>query len=217
MRIAVIGGNGQIARLLTTQLIERGHRVTSVIRNPDYVDSLKELGADPVVADLEQSTATDLAKQLGHVDAVVFAAGAGPGSSAERKLTLDRDGAILSADAAEIANVRRFVVVSAIGTDTFDRDSDDVYQVYLRAKSEADADIRARSAKLDWTIVRPGGLTDDEPTGHVKVGEQVERGSIPRADVAAVIAALLVRRVGIHKQFEVVSGDDEVGEAVKNL
>ncbi|PPG35484.1 NAD-dependent dehydratase [Pseudoclavibacter sp. RFBG4] len=217
MRIAVIGGNGQIARLLTTQLIERGHRVTSVIRNPDYVDSLKELGADPVVADLEQSTATDLAKQLGHVDAVVFAAGAGPGSSAERKLTLDRDGAILSADAAEIANVRRFVVVSAIGTDTFDRDSDDVYQVYLRAKSEADADIRARSAKLDWTIVRPGGLTDDEPTGHVKVGEQVERGSIPRADVAAVIAALLVRRVGIHKQFEVVSGDDEVGEAVKKL
>ncbi len=217
MRIAVIGGNGQIARLLTTQLIERGHRVTSIIRNPDYVDSLKELGADPVVADLEQSTATDLAKQLGHVDAVVFAAGAGPGSSAERKLTLDRDGAILSADAAEIANVRRFVVVSAIGTDTFDRDSDDVYQVYLRAKSEADADIRARSAKLDWTIVRPGGLTDDEPTGHVKVGEQVERGSIPRADVAAVIAALLVRRVGIHKQFEVVSGDDEVGEAVKKL
>ncbi|MBF4552462.1 SDR family oxidoreductase [Pseudoclavibacter sp. VKM Ac-2888] len=217
MRIAVIGGNGQIARLLTTQLIERGHRVTSIIRNPDYVDSLKELGADPVIADLEQSTATDLAKQLGHVDAVVFAAGAGPGSSAERKLTLDRDGAILSADAAEIANVRRFVVVSAIGTDTFDRDSDDVYQVYLRAKSEADADIRARSAKLDWTIVRPGGLTDDEPTGHVKVGEQVERGSIPRADVAAVIAALLVRRVGIHKQFEVVSGDDEVGEAVKKL
>ncbi|PPG04899.1 NAD-dependent dehydratase [Pseudoclavibacter sp. RFBI5] len=217
MRIAVIGGNGQIARLLTTQLIERGHRVTSIIRNPDYVDSLKELGADPVIADLEQSTATDLAKQLGHVDAVVFAAGAGPGSSAERKLTLDRDGAILSADAAEIANVRRFVVVSAIGTDTFDRDSDDVYQVYLRAKSEADADIRARSAKLDWTIVRPGGLTDDEPTGHVKVGEQVERGSIPRADVATVIAALLVRRVGIHKQFEVVSGDDEVGEAVKKL
>ncbi|PPF36621.1 SDR family oxidoreductase [Pseudoclavibacter sp. AY1H1] len=217
MRIAVIGGNGQIARLLTTQLIERGHRVTSIIRNPDYVDSLKELGADPVIADLEQSTATDLAKQLGHVDAVVFAAGAGPGSSAERKLTLDRDGAMLSADAAEIANVRRFVVVSAIGTDTFDRDSDDVYQVYLRAKSEADADIRARSAKLDWTIVRPGGLTDDEPTGHVKVGEQVERGSIPRADVAAVIAALLVRRVGIHKQFEVVSGDDEVGEAVKKL
>lgn len=217
MRIAVIGGNGQIARLLTTQLIQRGHRVTSVIRNPDYVDSLKELGADPVVADLEQSTPTDLAKQLGHVDAVVFAAGAGPGSTAERKLTLDRDGAILSADAAELANVRRFVVVSAIGTDTFDRDSDDVYQVYLRAKSEADANIRGRSAKLDWTIVRPGGLTDDEATGLVKVGEQVERGSIPRADVAAVIAALLDRHAGIHKQFEVVSGDVEIGSAVKKL
>src|SRR5690606_23104910 len=163
------------------------HEPVGIIRNPDHADDLRDAGAEPLVFDLEQSTAEELAGHLQGVDAVVFAAGAGPNSGPARKLTVDRDGAILLADAAEPAGVQRIVVVSAMSSDDFDPESDDVFQVYLRAKSEADADIRART--LDWTIVRPGSLTDDEPTGRVEVGDTVPRGEIPRADVAAVLAS----------------------------
>ncbi|BAU33303.1 sugar epimerase [Microcella alkaliphila] len=145
----------------------------------------------------------------------MFAAGAGEGSGAERKLTLDRDGAILLADAAVQAGVRRYVMVSARRADTFDPDSDDVFQVYLRAKSEADAAVRAHD-DLDWTIVRPGGLTNDEGTGRVQVGDDVF-GTIPRADVAAVLYALLVTGRGVGAQFELVSGDTPIAEAVAGL
>lgn len=156
--------------------------------------------------DLEKADASTLATHLQGADAVVFAAGAGPGSSAERKLTVDRDGAILLADAAEQAGVGRIIVISAINADRFDPNSHEIFQVYLRAKSEADANIRAREG-LDWTIVRPGGLTNDPATGMVQVGESVPRGSIPRADVAALIAELITGSKAIKKQFEVVSGD----------
>jgi uncharacterized protein YbjT (DUF2867 family) len=128
-----------------------------------------------------------------------------------RKLTVDRDGAILLAEASERAGVRRIVVVSAIDADRFDPESDDVFQVYLRAKSEADADIRART--LDWTIVRPGSLTDDPPTGRVQVGDTVPPGRIPRADVAALLASVLSEGRGIRRQFEVTSGGTPIEDA----
>ncbi|BDZ51669.1 hypothetical protein GCM10025867_39100 [Frondihabitans sucicola] len=151
---------------------------------------------------------------------MVFAAGGGGSSGAERKLTIDRDGAILLADAAERAGVSRYVMVSAMHTDEFDAAraelpaaDDDVFQVYLRAKSEADADVRARDA-LDWTIVRPGALTDDAPTGLVAVGARLEGGSIPRADVAAIVATALTEGVAVKTQFEVVSGELEISDAL---
>jgi uncharacterized protein YbjT (DUF2867 family) len=211
MRIFIAGGHGKIALLLSRLLRDAGHEPVGVIRNPAHADDLRRAGAEPLVLDLERTTADELAERLTGADAVVFAAGAGPGSGAMRKLTVDRDGAISLADAAERAGVDRIVVVSAIAADRFEPGSDDVFQVYLRAKSEADADIRARS--LDWTIVRPGSLTDDAPTGRVQVGDTVPPGSIPRADVAAVIASVLLEGRAIRRQFELTSGGTAIAEA----
>jgi hypothetical protein len=149
-------------------------------------------------------------------DAVVFAAGAGPGSGADRKETVDRAAAGLLADAAEAAGVSRYLMVSAMGTEAADPDSDDVFQVYLRAKGAADDDLRARSA-LEWTVVRPGRLTDDEPTGLVALGDGLERGSVSRRDVAAVLAELLVTGVGAGRTVDLVSGKVPVTEAVGAL
>ena len=210
MRIVIAGGHGKIALLTEKLLSEGGHEAIGIIRNPAHAADVIAAGGTALLLDLEAINAATLADSLSGVDAVVFAAGAGGGSTAERKLTVDRDGAILLADAAAIAGVKRIVIVSAMSADTFEANSDDVFQVYLRAKSEADAAVRATD--LDWTIVRPGGLTDDAGTGSVTVGETVERGSIPRADVAAVIVSLLESSSGIHKQFELISGATPIAD-----
>jgi uncharacterized protein YbjT (DUF2867 family) len=215
MRIVIAGGHGQIALLLARQLVEAGHVAVSLIRNPDHAAEVAQAGAKPVVLDLEQSAPADLAEHLYGADAVVFAAGAGPNSTAERKLTVDRDGATLLAAAAQQAGVSRYLLVSAIATDDFDPDSDEIYQVYLRAKSEADAAVRATD--LTWTIVRPGGLTDEPGTGLVQVAESTGRGSIPRADVAAVLVACLADDSSIGHQFEVISGDTAIADAIASL
>lgn len=212
MRIVIAGGHGKIAQLLSKRLADAAHQPVGLIRNPAHADDLRAVGAEPLVLDLEGSSVAEVAAALEGADAVVFAAGAGPDSGAPRKLTVDRDGAILLADAAVAAGIRRYVLVSAIGTDDFDAASDDVYQVYLRAKSEADAAVRAKD--LDWTIVRPGGLTDDAATGSITVGETVERGSIPRDDVAAVLASLLANGTRLRDQFELVSGPTPIAEAL---
>jgi len=215
MRIVVAGGHGKIALLLSRLLAESGHEPVGIIRKPEQAEDLRAAGATPLVLDLENSSVDEVAAALAGADATVFAAGAGPDSGADRKLTVDRDGAILLADASLRAGVRRMVVISAIGADGFDAASDDVFQIYLRAKSEADAAVRARD--LDWTIVRPGGLTDAAPNGLVTVGETVPRGSIPRADVAAIVLALLTDGAGIRRQFEVTSGQTGIAEAVGAL
>jgi uncharacterized protein YbjT (DUF2867 family) len=197
--------------LLSRQLVEAGHEPVGIIRNPAHSVDLAAAGATSAILDLEKSSVDEVATAIAGADAIVFAAGAGSGSNAERKLTVDRDGAILLGEAAVAAGVQRYVVISAMSTDSFDPDSDDVFQVYLRAKSEADAAIKATS--LDWTIVRPGGLTDESPTGSVTVGATVDRGSIPRADVAAVIVSLLSNGSAIREQFELISGDTPIAEA----
>ena len=215
MKIAIAGGHGHIALQLEKLLSDAGHQAIALIRNPEHASDVLVAGGIPVQIDLEAVDAPTLALDLRGIDAVVFAAGAGPGSTAERKLTVDRDGAILLADAAEQAGIRRYVLISAMSADDFDPDSDDVFQVYLKAKSEADANVRARD--LDWTIVRPGGLTDDPPTGKVQLATTTGRGSIPRADVAALIAELLATGGGVGVQFEAISGEVPVPEAVAAL
>ncbi len=205
MRFVIAGGHGKIALIIQRLLTDELHDAVGIIRNPDHVDEVEASGASALVLDLERTSVTTLASHLEGADGVVFAAGAGPGSGAERKLTVDRDGAILLADAAELAGVRRMIVISAINADRFDPHSDDVFQVYLRAKSEADANIRERD--LEWTIVRPGSLTDEPATGMVMVADDVPNGSIPRADVAALVVSLLTTREGIHRQLEVVARD----------
>ena len=208
MKIYIAGGHGKIALLLARQLATAGHEPVAIIRNPAQGVDVAAVGATSVVLDLEASSPEQIADVVTGADAVVFAAGAGPGSTPERKLTVDRDGAIKLADAAAAAGVQRYVLVSAIGADSFDASSEDVFQIYLRAKSEADAHVRGTS--LDWTIVRPGGLTDDAPTGRVTIGETVERGSIPRADVASVLFEALANGRWVGEQFEVVSGDTPI-------
>lgn len=215
MKIAIAGGHGKIARQLSRLLSAGGHEPWALIRNADHTADVEADGARAVIVDLERDGDDAVAEAITGADAVVFAAGAGEGSGAERKLTLDRDRAILLADAAVQAGVRRYVMVSARRADTFDPDSENVLQVYLRAKSEADAAVRAHD-DLDWTIVRPGGLTNDEGTGRVQVGDDVS-GTIPRADVAAVLYALLVTGRGVGAQFELVSGDTPIAEAVAGL
>ena len=213
MRVVIAGGHGQIALLTERLLADAGHHPVGLVRDPAQADDLRAAGAEAVVLDLEQADVAAVAEVLRGADAVVFAAGSGPGSGAARKLTVDRDGAVLLADAAERAGVRRYVMVSSMGADQHDPGSDDVFQVYLRAKSEADADLRARD--LDWTVVRPGGLTDDPPTGRVRLAPSTGRGTVPRADVAAVLVELLEHQLGVGRQFELVSGPTAVPEALR--
>jgi uncharacterized protein YbjT (DUF2867 family) len=204
MHVVIAGGHGKIALILARLLSTSAPGVTSLIRNPDHADEVRAEGAEPVVLDLETAQVPEIADVLRGADAAVFAAGAGPNSGPERKWTVDRDAAVKLADAAVAAGVRRFIVVSAMGADDFDAASDDVFQIYLRAKSEADAHVRGTD--LDWTIIRPGGLTDGPSTDHVTIGERVERGTIPRADVAELIVLLLRGGRGSRRQFEVISG-----------
>jgi uncharacterized protein YbjT (DUF2867 family) len=215
MRVVIAGGHGKIALILERLLSQRGDTAVGLIRNPDHAADLEAAGAQPVLVDLESATPADIAAHLQDADAVVFAAGAGPGSGAERKQTVDCDGAILLADAAEAAGVRRYVLVSAIGADVEAPDDigDPVFVTYLRAKGAADDAIRARKA-LDATVVRPGHLTDQPGTGRVELSDETGRGDIPRADVAAVLVAVLDTPGTAGQTFELISGDTPINEAV---
>ena len=212
MRIVIAGGHGKIAQLLARQLAAAGHEPIGLIRDPKHADDLLAAGSTPVVLDLEQSTVQDVADVLVGADAAVFAAGAGEGSGNDRKLSVDRDGAILLADAALEAGVTRFIVISSVGADSYDAASEDPFQVYLRAKGEADAAVRERN--LDWTIVRPVTLTDEPGTGRISLGSH--GGSIARADVASVVVELL-GGVGARSMFEVSAGDRGVAEVLAGV
>jgi uncharacterized protein YbjT (DUF2867 family) len=211
MRILIAGGHGRIALLLSRRLSARGDQVAGLIRNPDQAADLTAAGAEPVVADLERVTGPELATSLAGADAVVFAAGAGPGSGAARKESVDRAAAALLADAALRAGVRRYLQVSSMGADDPPED-DEVFSVYLRAKAAAEADLRGR--ELDWTILRPGGLTDGSATGRVALARHVEFGRVPRDDVAAVLVALLDEPRTAGLTLELVGGDTPIDEAV---
>lgn len=215
MDVVVVGAHGKIARALSELLIARGDRVRGVVRNPEHAEELEAAGVTAVVVDLEDEFAeNDLTHTMRGADAVVFAAGAGAGSGPERKLTVDFGGAVHSAAAAARAEVLRFVVLSSMGTDD-PPDGDDVFSVYLRAKARADHHIR--SSGLDYTIVRPGALTDEPPTGRVRTGRTVDPASIPRADVAAVLLAVLDDPNLVGRTFEVTSGNTRITDAVAGL
>ena len=218
MRVVIAGGHGKIAVLTERLLADRGDSVAGFIRNPDHAADLEAAGAEPIVVDLESSSADEVAGHLTGADAVIFAAGAGPGSGAARKQTVDHDAAVLLADAAEAAGVRRYVMVSAMAADSAAPDDagDEVFVTYLRAKGAADDNIRARDG-LQSTIVRPGRLTDDPAAGKVAAGTGTGYGSIPRADVAAVLVAVLDAPQTAGLTFDVISGDTGITEAVAGL
>ena len=168
MRIVIAGGHGQIAQQLERLVSADGHEVVGMIRSPEHVRDLEAAGAEGAMIDLEDTDVEAMTEIVKGADAVVFAAGGGADGNVARKETVDKGAAIMLADAAEAAGVRRYVMVSAMGTEQADPDSDEVFQVYLRAKQAADDDLRSRD--LDWTVVRPGRLTDDVPTGQVQLG-----------------------------------------------
>jgi uncharacterized protein YbjT (DUF2867 family) len=214
VRVVIAGGHGQIALLLEEVLSGQGDQPVGIVRNPDHVPDLERAGAEAVVLDLEQATPDEVAEVVKGADAVVFAAGGGPGSGPARKETVDKNAAILLAEAAQKAGVRRYVMVSAMGTENADPTSTDVFQVYLRAKHAADEDLRARD--LDWTVVRPGRLTNEKGTGQIRVGT-LPRGEIPRADVAATLAAALRTDATIGRTFDLLSGVQDIDTALKAL
>lgn len=212
MDVAIAGGHGKIALRLEGLLTGHGHQARAIIRNPDHAPEVEAAGAQPVVVDLEALAGVhELAEAVVGADAVVFAAGAGPGSGPERKRTVDYGGAVKLIAAAKQAGIRRYVMVSSINADP-NAPGDDTFSIYLRAKGEADAELAASG--LDHTIVRPGRLTNDPGTGRVKLGDDVGSGEIPRDDVAAVLAAVLHEPDTIGRTFELVSGDVPVDQAV---
>ena len=211
MLVAIAGGHGQIALQLTRMLQARGDRVRSLIRNPDHVEEVRDAGGEAMVCDLEAADDQTVAQAIEGADAVVFAAGAGPGSGSERKLTMDLGGAVRLIAAAKGAGIRRYVIVSSRRADP-DAPGDDTFSVYLRAKGQADAELAASG--LDHTIVRPGRLTDEPGTGRVSARDDTGDGSIPREDVAAVLAAVLAEPGTIGATFELISGDTPIDEAV---
>ena len=219
MRIVIAGAHGQIARRLTRLLTARGDTVVGLIRNPDHRADLTADGAEPAVLDLESASVDEVAAVLAGADAVVFAAGAGPDSGQERKHTVDHGAAVLLADAAERAGVRPYLLVSSMGVEQAREGTpagvDPVFAVYLQAKLRAEDEILPRPG-LDTTIVRPGRLTDDPGTGRVRLAHGVERGDVPRDDVAAVLAELL--HAGTSGEvLELVGGDTAIAEAVAAL
>ncbi len=217
MRIVIAGGHGKIALLLEHILAERGDQAVGLVRNPAHVTDVQKAGAEAVVCDLEAASADDVVVLLSGADAVVFAAGAGAGSGAPRKDSVDRAASALMADAAERAGVRRFVQISSMGAGRPPRPgADEVWAAYITAKTAAEADLRARD--LDWTILRPGGLTDTPATGKVRLAAPpVPGGTVSRADVAEVIAALLDNPGTRHQTLELVGGDSPVAAAVRSI
>lgn len=211
MDVAIAGGHGKIALHLSRMLSARGDAVRGIIRLASQQDDLEEVGARPVVLDLERASVVEVADAIDGEDAVVFAAGAGPGSGAARKETVDYEAAVKLRDAAEEAGVGRYIMISAMGTDD-PPDGDGVFEVYLRAKARADRELMASG--LAWTILRPGRLTNDPGTGIVTLGRHVGPGSVPREDVAAVIVAVFDNPATAGQIFEVVSGDTPIAGAL---
>jgi uncharacterized protein YbjT (DUF2867 family) len=208
MDVVVAGGHGQIGMRLLRLLADRGHRARGLVRNPDHVSDLADLGAEAVVCDME--ALDDVSGCCTGADAVVFAAGAGPGSGPERKQTVDLGAAVKLME----AGVRRYIMVSAISAGR-PGDWSEPMRPYYEAKAEADR--RLEESGLDYTIVRPGGLTNDPGTGLVTVGTDLGFGDIPRDDVAAVLLAALETPSSVGKTFELISGETPVEEAVRTL
>jgi uncharacterized protein YbjT (DUF2867 family) len=211
VRVSIAGGHGQIALRLARVLSQRGDEVVALIRNPDHADEVRQTGAEPAVVDLEHASEDDVVQAIAGSDAVVFAAGAGPGSGSARKDTMDYGGAVKLIAGAKQAGVRRYVIVSSMGANP-DASGNDTFSVYLRAKGRADDAVRASG--LDATVVRPGGLTNDPGTGRVSLGKSLPRGQVSRDDVAAVLAAVLDSPNTVGRTVDLIGGDTPVAEAV---
>ena len=216
MRVVIAGGHGQIALRLTKILAADGHEVVGLVRNPAHEADIAAAGGEAAVLDLEKADLDSVVAVLSGADVAIFSAGAGPGSGTERKQTVDKGAAVLLAEAAERAGVRRHLQVSSMGADNFgELDPNDQFTIYLQAKKAAEDDLRSRD--LDWTVVRPGALTNDPGTGKVLLDDKTGYGRISRDDVALVLAGLCSNPASIGRTLELIAGDTPVDEALNNL
>lgn len=214
--VVIVGGHGKVALRLAEALTAAGRAVRSTIRNTAHGPDVEATGAVPYLLDIESSDAHDFAEVFGGADAVVFSAGGGGDGNADRKRTVDLEGSLKSIEGAGLVGIRRFVQVSAMGVDEpAADDAAPAWRAYVEAKRDADAALRASG--LEWTIVRPGGLTDDAGTGAVRMAPRLPRGRIPRADVAAVIVAVLEDDSTVGLQFELIEGEQTIPEALASL
>jgi uncharacterized protein YbjT (DUF2867 family) len=211
VRVVVAGANGQVGKHIVRLLAEAGHEVRAMIRDEAQAPTMRDLGGESVVADLEG----DVAHAVEGCDGVIFSAGGGPGSGAEKKETVDRQGAVKLIEAAKEHGARRYIMVSAMGAADPEAGSEGM-QPYLRAKASADEALQ--ESGLDYTIVRPGSLTDEPGTGMVEAAESLgKRGEIPREDTAGVIVVALEKENTVGKIFEVLSGDTPLEEAISSI
>lgn len=214
MRIAVVGGHGQVARRLHPVLVRGGHVPVALVRRAGYREELEGLGAEVRQVDIERDDADAFGAAFEGCDAVVFAAGGGPDGNVQRKRTVDLEGSLKSIEGAKEAGIRRFVQVSAMNVDDSPpAGTSEVWRAYVEAKRDADAALRGSG--LDWTIIRPGRLTDDPGTGLVALGSDISRGDISRADVATVLAHVLTSDGAIGHQWNLVSGYTPISEAIQ--
>lgn len=212
--VAIIGGHGQIALSLTGILHSRGDRVLSLVRNPEHSGEIEAAGGTPVVIDIENSGPREIADAIDGADSVVFAAGAGPGSSAERKVTVDLEGSVKSAEAATLARIPSFIQISFIGAELpTPEGTDPVFAAYWAAKREADR--RLESTTLDWVIVKPGTLTNDPASGKGELGASLNRGArTRRADVAELIAHVIDEPRSARHTIGIAEGQTDLREAL---
>lgn len=214
MRVAIVGGHGKVARQLHPILVRAGHTPVALVRQEAHRTELEGLGAEVRLLDIEHQDANAFAAAFEGCDAVVFSAGGGPDGNVERKRTVDLEGSLKSIEGARKAGLRRFVQVSAINVDNpLPADTGVVWRAYVEAKRDADAALR--NSDLDWTIIRPGRLTDDPGRDAVSLGPHIPRGEVPRADVAAVLAAVLEVDETIGHQWNLVAGDTSIADAVQ--
>jgi uncharacterized protein YbjT (DUF2867 family) len=197
-------------------LVKDGHEVRGLVRKEDQLPDVEADGAEAVLVDLEEEEVEGaVGEAVEGCDAVVFAAGAGPGSGAARKETMDYGGAVKLVEAAEKRAARRYLMLSSTGADDPGA-REDAMRPYLEAKGRADE--RLRQSGLDYTIIRPGRLTDEEGTGRIEAAESLgRRGEISREDVAATFAAALERTNTYGKTFEILAGDTPIEQALEKL
>lgn len=214
MKVLVAGANGHTGRLLIEYLKQDGHEAYAMIRKAEQKPDMEKLGGIPVVADLEG----DVGHAVKGMDVVIFAAGSGSKTGPDKTTAVDRDGAINLMKATEKFGIKKFIILSSFGAG---RDlgepekGEEAMHHYLKMKKEADEYLMG--TELDYTIVRPGGLTHDASTSKIEVGETVDRGSVPRADVAKTMIAAIQEPNAYHKAFEMISGDVQIEEALKSL
>jgi uncharacterized protein YbjT (DUF2867 family) len=215
VKVLVAGAHGKTARRLVRMLVEDGHEVRGLVRNEKQMPDVEADGADPLLVDLEEEGVGAVGRAVDGCDAVIFAAGAGPGSGAARKETMDYGGAVKLVEAAEQHNARRYLMLSSMGAGD-PEDGSEAMRPYLRAKARADE--RLQESGLDYTIIRPGSLTDEEETGRIEAEESLgRRGEISRADVARTFAEALEANNTYRKTFEILAGNTPIREALEKI